>query len=595
MLGWVTRCLPGFSLISLALLLLCAFTDILESPMLKGFLPTPSITPPTQNGPWSGLGLAQKAFIIYTVLLHVHTFGFTIRLAWSISRTLQSTKEVFQRRLATSPFPSPKPTRPEYQLYSDAPPSPVSLPDATISSFDKKDFITVHELTEKELIHAIILPNYCEDLHTLETTLKVLASHPRAKSQYEIYLAMEQKEAIAADKAGHLVSTFEHCFLDIHTTFHPAGIKGEIAGKSSNVACAARRIMEVHRTELKMDCCDVMVTVMDADTHLSRDYFTEILRLHYLHEDEADRSIYCCPILFDRNSHEVPALVRCADLMWGFAGLSTMYPGTWISIPTSVYSLPLSLAEKVGGWDSDPTAIGEDMHMLLKCYFETAGNIISRVVHSPASQCNVSSDSRHGWRRTVDTCAARYRQALRHMWGALDTGFAARRTLGYLRFHHRCSFLHPRHFALLSLLWEAHFLPAHLTIVMIFSVIYKFLTPATQIHPTLAWAFTVTEILRALSFIGMNGCLFLYEWWHKLHLDSRMEDMNEANIGDTGCARRLWYRPQFLIDRICFPIAGTVFGAVPTLHAVLSHFWTDRLVYRVSKKPTFSLEAVGLA
>jgi hypothetical protein len=281
--------------------------------------------------------------------------------------------------------------------------------------------------------------------------------------------------------------------------------------------------------------------------------------------------------------------------MWGYAGLSTMYPGTWISIPTSVYSLPLSLAEKVGGWDSDPTAIGEDMHMLLKCYFETAGNIISRVVHSPASQCNVSSDSRHGWRRTVDTCAARYRQALRHMWGALDTGFAARRTLGYLRFHHRCSFLHPRHFALLSLLWEAHFLPAHLTIVMIFSVLYKLLTPVTKIHPTLAWAFMVTEILRAFSFIGMNGCLFLYERWHKLHLDSRMEDMNEANIGDTGCARRVWHRPQFLIDRICFPIAGTIFGAVPTLHAVLSHFWTDRLVYRVSKKPTFSLEAVGLA
>lgn len=74
---------------------------------------------------------------------------------------------------------------------------------------------------------------------------------------------MEQKEAIAADKAGHLVSTFEHCFLDIHTTFHPAGIKGEIAGKSSNVACAARRIMEVYRTELKVDCCNVMVTVMD--------------------------------------------------------------------------------------------------------------------------------------------------------------------------------------------------------------------------------------------------------------------------------------------------------------------------------------------
>lgn len=74
---------------------------------------------------------------------------------------------------------------------------------------------------------------------------------------------MEQKEIIAADKAAHLVSTFEQAFLDIHTTFHQADIEGEIAGKSSNVACAARRIIEVHRTELKMDCCNVMVTVMD--------------------------------------------------------------------------------------------------------------------------------------------------------------------------------------------------------------------------------------------------------------------------------------------------------------------------------------------
>lgn len=160
-----------------------------------------------------------------------------------------------------------------------------------------------------------------------------------------------------------------------------------------------------------------------ADTHLWQDYFTEIRRLHYAHED-ADRTLYACPIIFDRNSHESPILVRCADLLWGFAGLSTMYPGSAITIPTSVYSLPLSLAEKVGGWDSDPTAIGEDMHMLLKCYFETAGNLVSRVVHVPASQCNVSGDESgpDGKRKTLSTYQARYRQALRHMWGGTGLG-----------------------------------------------------------------------------------------------------------------------------------------------------------------------------
>lgn len=272
-----------------------------------------------------------------------------------------------------------------------------------------------------------------------------------------------------------------------------------------------------------------------------------------------------------------------------------MHPGTWISIPTSVYSLPLSLADKVGGWDTDPTAVGEDMHMLLKCYFETAGNVVTRAIYVPASQCNISSDSSKGWRRTLDTCHARYRQSLRHMWGALDSGFAARRTLGYLRFHQRCLFLRPRHFALLELLWEAHFLPCHVTIIMLFSVIYTAWVPKTGMHSTLAFTFAVTDALRAASFIGMNLCLFLYERFHSLCVNARMRDMQEANLPDTGCSTRTWHKPQHLLERICVPIAGTLYGAAPAIHAAFAHFWTDRLVYQVSKKPTFALEAENMA
>ena len=70
---------------------------------------------------------------------------------------------------------------------------------------------------------------------------------------------------------------------------------------------------------------------------------------------------------------------------------------------------------------------------------------------------------------------------------------------------------------------------------------------------------------------------------------------SHASLLITGCSPRIWYKPQYLLDRVCFPVAGTIFGAVPTLHAVFAHFWTDRLVYRVSKKPTFNLDAVALA
>lgn len=80
---------------------------------------------------------------------------------------------------------------------------------------------------------------------------------------FQIYLAMEHKEAASMVKAAQLTSAFEHCFLDMQSTFHPSGIPGEIAGKSSNVAFAAQRIIEVHRSALRMDACNVMVTVMD--------------------------------------------------------------------------------------------------------------------------------------------------------------------------------------------------------------------------------------------------------------------------------------------------------------------------------------------
>ncbi|KAF4212100.1 hypothetical protein CNMCM8980_002093 [Aspergillus fumigatiaffinis] len=567
---WASRCLPGFSIIALIVLLRLTSSDAVALWKWKSPLPSsPKDAPGSQP---HHLNMAQQLFVIYTVLVHVSMFAFTTRLAWALFSVTRKTKEALQRRNVAQPRISVD----KDKWLSDT--STLTDTDSDVSDPLMSDM--AYDCDGLEVIHAIIVPNYCEDLHTLRTTLDVLASHPRARTQYEIYLAMEQKEAGVAEKAAKLASAFEPSFRHIHATFHPANLPGEIAGKSSNVAFAARHIMEVHRAELDSGHCDVIVTVMDADTHFWQDYFTEIRRLHYAHISEADRTLYCCPIIFDRNSHETPVLVRCADLLWGFAGLSTMYPGTCVSIPTSVYSLPLSLAERIGGWDSDSTAIGEDMHMMLKCYFETAGNVVTRPVYVPASQCNVSSDTGRGWRRSLDTCRARYRQALRHMWGALDSGFAARRTISYIRSHCRCLFFRPRHLALVHLLWEAHFLPCHLIILMLFSTIYTLLNPPASLHPTMAWAFDLTNVLRASSFIGMNMCIFLYEPWHALCVRTRKTDMQEANVADAGFSERVWWSPAQLVERVCFPIAGTVFGGIPTVHAVFSHFWTDRLVYR---------------
>lgn len=74
---------------------------------------------------------------------------------------------------------------------------------------------------------------------------------------------MEQKEKTAAAKASRLISEFEKRFLRIGATFHPSGLAGEIAGKSSNVAFAAQHVLGAHRTALHAEPCNIMVTVMD--------------------------------------------------------------------------------------------------------------------------------------------------------------------------------------------------------------------------------------------------------------------------------------------------------------------------------------------
>lgn len=226
MFRWASRCLPGFSI--LALLVLLAHTS------------NSIWTGPQDASSSSLLSVAQQIFIVYTVLVHTNLLVFAVRLSCSLWYTIRQTKEVLARRCPSSPFRE-VPTSPTQKL-----PEP-----------------EVFKVEDDEVVHAIILPNYGEDLHTLRTTLNVLASHPRASTQYEVYLAMEQKESDAHDKAAKLLSFFEGSFLDIQSTFHPCNLPGEIAGKSSNVAFAARHIVQVHRAELS--ACNVIVTVMDGE------------------------------------------------------------------------------------------------------------------------------------------------------------------------------------------------------------------------------------------------------------------------------------------------------------------------------------------
>lgn len=164
---WASRCLPGLSILALLALLFLTSTDVLPASW-KG--------PPRGKGPTNDpttLSLAQTIFIVYTTLVHLNTLLFTGRLSWALSHAFRQTSKVLKRRSDQSPC-----TTPELG-------SPLTY-DSLATALDMKRVQTwVTELPE-EVTHAIILPNYKEDIGTLRNTLDVLASHPRARAQYEV-------------------------------------------------------------------------------------------------------------------------------------------------------------------------------------------------------------------------------------------------------------------------------------------------------------------------------------------------------------------------------------------------------------------------
>ncbi|KAH8683206.1 glycosyl transferase family group 2-domain-containing protein [Tricladium varicosporioides] len=539
---------------------------------------------------------AQLLFICYTLAAHFLGLTFPMRLVYATRSITKKLKNELRQLPITSNVLSNLPETPSKFLESSYghegyESSSSSYTDESRTQVDENDDL---------ILHTIIIPNYKEDIETLRETLEVLACHPQACSVYEIILAMEMGEAGAKVKAGALIKEFSDQFRDIEYTLHPNDIPGEAQGKSSNLCWASKHVngkyLDGHMKR------NVIVTkvftkrvytnflVLAADSHLAAKYFSLINGMHFRYPQTAETTMYVPPIIFDRNAHLVPTPVRVADLMWAGAGLSGHYDTSSICPPTSVYSLPLCLVDHAGGWDAGDDSIGEDLHMYIKCFFSLNGNLTTRTILSPASCSNVSTGAK-GIRGFFKDIKARYRQALRHMWGSLDSGYVARLVPQM--------WWHPREeqgverpnwgktLILLHRMYEAHFLPVHITLLIIGGAFYTLLTPAHLTHPLLLQTLNLTAYMRIGSFLGFATFFYLYEAYHRVCVSAREEEM--IKVGLAGKMEGAFsHRTRKNAADIClFPVVGILFGSLPTTVALVCHLWTLKLVYKVSKKPSW--------
>ena len=134
-------------------------------------------------------------------------------------------------------------------------------------------------------------------------------------------------------------------------------------------------------------------------------------------------------------------------------------------------------------------------------------------------------------------------------------------------------------------LFEAHFLPVQMTILVVASTLYMWAVDGTPDTHGVAWIFTICNVLRTLGFMEVAFYLFLYEGFHKICVESREKEMGDAGLLKGMHFSRREVKTNF-IDYVMVPLVAPIFGSIPCAQAQIYHFWTLDLVYTVSKKVT---------
>jgi hypothetical protein len=256
---------------------------------------------------------------------------------------------------------------------------------------------------------------YKESIEKLRQTLEAMASADGARESVIPVLAMEELEPGAEPKAIALAEEFADRFYHFLVTFHPGNLPGEVRGKSSNQAWAARKAVDEMTGRLGLDIDNMTVTSCDADTIFPRQYF-ECLTYHFAIEPRRYRRFWQAPIFFYNNIWQVPAPLRVPNALSGLIHLSRLTRKRRVLFSQSTYSLSMRMAHDVGYWDVD--IIPEDWHMFLKCFYRLNGSVDVQPIHLPLGNDGALSHT------TRATYVNQYLQVQRWAWGASDVPFA---------------------------------------------------------------------------------------------------------------------------------------------------------------------------
>lgn len=264
----------------------------------------------------------------------------------------------------------------------------------------------------EEIKHFIIIPNFKEPLHKLETTIDAIVANDYPHKNIYLVLAFETREEYATEKEQVLRKKYQPEFKDILATYHVLETH-EVPGKASNQTHAARYVEE-YVTQNDWNLHKIVITICDADSLLPKNYFS-YLTCEYVRDRERQYHFYWAPVLLYNNFWQLPFFVRMQATLSSLLRLAFLSQADKL-IHVSTYSTNLWLLKQVDYWDVD--IIPEDWHIYYQAFFTFGDKVKTLPLYTIINGDAVYSGN------IFKTLKNRYEQEKRWAWGASDIGYA---------------------------------------------------------------------------------------------------------------------------------------------------------------------------
>jgi len=221
----------------------------------------------------------------------------------------------------------------------------------------------------EEIHHVVIIPSAGETPEKLSQNLDRLQTQTFRPKKLLVVLAMEERVKNSKETAENLIQKYDGIFGRLWVTFHPANLSGEIAGKASNEAWAAKKAKERLLAE-RFDLKNLTLTSCDSDAQFHPKYF-EALTYAFATNPERYLRFWQAPIFGYNNLWRVPALIKIVEIIGVALRIADLQEPTRLFFNYSCYSASFTMVDRIAYWDTN--IIPEDWHLFLQAFFSLGG------------------------------------------------------------------------------------------------------------------------------------------------------------------------------------------------------------------------------